>query len=310
MTIQKTFEQLELAAPVVAGNLAVVPLVGKSPDNTTDYVLLDEALEDGSVEITELSEGGSVPELKLTNKGKRPVLLLDGDQLIGAKQNRVINITILVDAETAVVIPVSCVEQGRWSYRSRHFRSSGRTVHASLRRSKAAQVSESMRRTGTRCADQGAMWDDIATMSSRHAVYSDTGAAEDLYSVLDERLHQLKSKIRLPGQSRGAVFCIDGKPVGIELFDRPDTLRKVERRLIGSFAFDAASSDKPVEALPATESVEAFFYRVMKTPAQRFKAVGLGEDLRLESLHVVGGALAVGQGLVHLSAFEREREFV
>jgi hypothetical protein len=30
------------------------------------------------------------------NKGNRPVLMLDGEELIGAKQNRIVNLSILV----------------------------------------------------------------------------------------------------------------------------------------------------------------------------------------------------------------------
>ena len=48
--------------------------------------------------------------------------MLDGEELIGAKQNRILNTTVLVAAHTEVTIPVSCVEQGRWGYRGRQFR--------------------------------------------------------------------------------------------------------------------------------------------------------------------------------------------
>ena len=41
---------------------------------------------------------------------------------IRAKQNRILNLTILVGGGKKLLIPVSCVKQGRWSYRSRDFR--------------------------------------------------------------------------------------------------------------------------------------------------------------------------------------------
>jgi hypothetical protein len=65
-----------------------------------------------------VSEGGDVPTLRLTSAADRPVLLLDGEELIGAKQNRVLNTTVLVAAHSRLTIPVSCVEQGRWAYKS------------------------------------------------------------------------------------------------------------------------------------------------------------------------------------------------
>ena len=69
-----------------------------------------------SHEITEVSDGGSVPELAFENASAGKILLVDGDELVGARQNRVVNISILVGGGQRVVIPVSCVEHGRWSY--------------------------------------------------------------------------------------------------------------------------------------------------------------------------------------------------
>jgi hypothetical protein len=62
------------------------------------------------------------------------VLIVEGEELMGAKQNRVVNVTILVAAGAELVIPVSCVEQGRWHYRSEKFSSGARMMHSSLRR--------------------------------------------------------------------------------------------------------------------------------------------------------------------------------
>ncbi len=50
-------------------------------------------------------------------------LIPEGEILMGAKQNRVINVTVLVAAGVKFVLPVSCVEAGRWRYKSRHFES-------------------------------------------------------------------------------------------------------------------------------------------------------------------------------------------
>ena len=54
---------------------------------------LTEALVQNLIAVTEVCEGGSVPELKVVNKSGTMVLILDGEELIGAKQNRVVNTT-------------------------------------------------------------------------------------------------------------------------------------------------------------------------------------------------------------------------
>ncbi len=82
-----------------------------------NYLTLDQVLTEGLIEVSDVSESGSVPELKVINKAAKMVLILDGEELVGAKQNRIVNTTILVAVRCTMVIPVSCVEQGRWTIR-------------------------------------------------------------------------------------------------------------------------------------------------------------------------------------------------
>jgi hypothetical protein len=88
--------------------------------------------------VTEVSAIGGVPELKLINDADRPVLLLDGEELVGAKQNRILNVTVLAGAHSTIVIPVSCVEAGRWHHLSAEFAPSDRAHFATGRAAPAA----------------------------------------------------------------------------------------------------------------------------------------------------------------------------
>ncbi len=146
-----------------AGPLTLVPLVGGMPG--PKYLTAAAALEAGALSIGEI-DGGSVPQLTLKNVGTLPVLLLDGEHLEGAMQNRVLNATVLAAPEHETVIPVSCVEQGRWGYRSSSRSGSGFTpapemAYAELRAMKAETVAASARRGAGRRADQGAVWADV-----------------------------------------------------------------------------------------------------------------------------------------------------
>ena len=71
---------------------------------------MDEALAQRALVITEIAESGRVPELKVVNNSRHNILLLDGEELIGAKQNRVLNVTILLAPNSETLIPVSCIE--------------------------------------------------------------------------------------------------------------------------------------------------------------------------------------------------------
>src|SRR5687768_3441283 len=101
--VQDSLAAVRLGAPQVHRNLALFPLVAQR-NQAPGYVLLDEALERKLARVTEVSDGGSVPELAFENGSAEKILLVDGDELVGAKQNRVVNLSILVGAGQKVVI--------------------------------------------------------------------------------------------------------------------------------------------------------------------------------------------------------------
>ena len=151
--------------------------------NDKGYVLLDGALERQFARVTEISGAGSVPELAFENSSAEKILLVDGDELVGAKQNRVVNLSILVRAGKRIVIPVTCVEQGRWKYRSDAFSSSNSALFSKARASKMQHVSASLRQSGTRRSDQGAIWAAVADKADSLGLQSETMAMHDLFEA-------------------------------------------------------------------------------------------------------------------------------
>src|SRR5580693_4631956 len=119
------FPEVRIGDPIRHESLAVFPLFIMEPGGNVDYLLSDEALAGGAVTVEELNEAGSVPNLLVDNQTDALVLFLEGEELRGAKQNRVLNTSVLVAAHSRTTLPVSCVEQGRWRYRTKHFVSGG-----------------------------------------------------------------------------------------------------------------------------------------------------------------------------------------
>jgi hypothetical protein len=255
-----------LGPEVVVDNLTMIPLLAKAPasDHGTcstpdtlstrtvstlgtfstvssfpDYLLLDEVLDSGFVEITEISEEGSIPDVKFINRGTKPVLIVDGEELLGAKQNRIVNLTILVAAHSELTIPVSCVEAGRWRARSRSFTSALRTQYASGRAKRMSNVSYSLAMRGDRMADQAEVWDDIAQKSSRLNAESPTSAMDSIFNTHEATLDAFVAGFQPVEGQVGALFDVNGVLVGFDLFDRPSTLRKVLPKLVRSVAVDA-----------------------------------------------------------------------
>src|SRR4051812_44653408 len=106
----------QLGQPQQAGAITMTPLFPLR-DPVCDYVSLDEALA-GGLDISEVNEAGDVGELAVRNPLDRGVLLYDGEELVGAKQNRILNVSVLLGAGSTARIPVSCVESGRWAWRA------------------------------------------------------------------------------------------------------------------------------------------------------------------------------------------------
>src|SRR5687768_15849116 len=94
-------QQLEIGPSRVAGGLQILGLYW-TPSQPVNYLTLDEALSSGQFEVSEVTEGGSVPTLAVFNKADTLVFLMAGEQLVGAKQNRVLNASILVPAQSQI----------------------------------------------------------------------------------------------------------------------------------------------------------------------------------------------------------------
>jgi len=60
-----------------------------------------------------------------SSSGTACVPVIEGEDLIRARQNRNVNSTFLIPGKTETVLPVSCVERGRWRYQGNSFQSGG-----------------------------------------------------------------------------------------------------------------------------------------------------------------------------------------
>jgi hypothetical protein len=297
-------DKTSLGNPRTYRNLTLTPICFK--DGLLPLIEplnLEEAIAAGSLKITEISAQGHVPELLVSNSGKTPVLILDGEELVGAKQNRIVNVTILVPEHAEIVIPVSCIEAGRWAYLRPNFTSAGRVLSHRIRSRKAEIVTKSLKERGLRFSDQRTVWDGVGQMLCALGAASPTSSLSDGF---DSRANAIGDYVEAfkpePGQS-GVIYRIRGVLAGLDLFGSEAVLARAFPKLVRGSALQAIAGYDKIGSILIDE--QSFLSRVLKAPADRFPAVGLGEELRFDTDQVGGGALQFNGSLVHLFAFPR-----
>jgi hypothetical protein len=330
-SVGRFLASLTLGEPQVHKNLEVYPAFSRIAEND-GYLILDEAIPTKKFTITEVSEGGTVPELKVSNGLDADVVILEGEQLVGAKQNRIVNTTIVIGKGKAVVIPVSCVERGRWSYRSREFHASDAPLYMDLRSKKSRAVSRNLKEFSSYSADQGEVWGNIAAKSARMSVDSDTEAMQDIYEARQKEMAAYEKAFTAERAQIGFVALINGKVAGCDLFGFHSIFPKVYKKLLRGYILDAldhgrdagaaavgrgrgsqdASSrdrsggtDRKQSEAPkhGRREVERFFETMRTIKKDAYRSVGDGVDVRFEGRPANGFAVVNKGAIVHMAAF-------
>ncbi len=252
------------------------------PTHGVNYDLSDEAINKGVVTVEEVSEAGSVPDLAVENSGDLRVLFLEGEELVGAKQNRILNTSVLIAAHTKSKIPVSCVEAGRWGYKSRQFGSGGTHSSSMLRRVLKSSVSRSVREKRGHRSDQGEVWEEVARQQTALGASSGTSAMSDTFEAHRSRLDEFKGKLNYVEGAVGAAVAVGGKVVAIDLFDKATTCGRVWNRLLSGAILDALEVEG-AEKQAECADVERVLNGLNDLPWESAEPIGEGEEYRAES---------------------------
>jgi len=300
-----------LAAPLRAGDpdvhgaLAVFPLFGPPP--VADYVAFADGAARGLL-VKELENGASVSDLVVLNPTDVNVLLYEGEEVLGAQQNRTFDVSVLVAAGRSLRVPVSCVEHGRWDG-ARHgeaFSPAPQAAYPSLRAMKNRAAHARVAAGMAARADQGAVWDEVAAKSSRLDVASTTGAMHDIYEHRRDRLRGFESAIaRRPGQT-GALVAIGGRLTVLDHVSRPDAFAALHAPLVQGYALDALEAGDAAPPAPSLDEANAFVATLTSARVTQHDGIGVGRDARFATPRATGAGLVAGDELVQLTAFAAE----
>jgi hypothetical protein len=209
------------------------------------------------------------------------------------------------------------------------------------RAEKVWHVNMNMQKHSSRASNQGQVWEAIAMKESVMACHSETSAMSELYKNFSAKLDDFVNGFTpLPNQV-GAVFALGGDIVGMDIFDSPVTFAKLIPKFVRSYGLDAIEdqvaqrlNDEQSEEIipgllveseiaqakprrkrpnrggptqkslpPGKAEVMNWLEGLLKTKESEFKAVGLGEDIRLDGKGYFGAALLAEKKAVHFCAF-------
>lgn len=274
-------------------------------EGSVDYITLKEAMADGLLIISEVDEGGSVPELKVTNCAEVPVLLLDGEELVGAKQNRIINTSILLKELSDITIPVSCVEEGRWSYESESFTDSDNIASYNVRNKKSASVKRSVENYGCYSSDQGEVWNEVHNLQEKMECYSPTSALRDIYEAKEKDLNDYLNAFEPLSGQKGLLVFINGKIMGFDVLSSASAYNNLHKKLIKSYALDALVQKKNggIKSDINSDKAIKFIKGVIKSDESKHKSVGYGFDYRFAGDSFIGSSLVYNGEVIHASFF-------
>ena len=273
LAVATFLNEIEIGSPTNFERITLWPLLPKSrPGSRLSYRPLAEALAKCDVVVEEISDTGSVPNVRVRNLCDEALLVLFGEELRGAKQNRIANASFLIPPKGQVVIDVSCVEAGRWhsaarptgaGFASPRFETTGSVVSQTMRRVMSRSVAES-RASGDRFrADQSEIWDNVAACLSESRTDSASSAWSDYATARGERL--AKARAHFAPRGVGFVAAIDGDVVGMDVIGDPAVYARSFARLVDSYLIDALDESASKVAGKVADP-EAFLAKVREAP--------------------------------------------
>jgi hypothetical protein len=304
-TVMKNYlTKLSFGEPQAFKNMGVLPILagnGHSPN----YVTLKEALTQKLIKITEVNQSGSVPNLKVINESDQLVLLLDGEELVGAKQNRVLNTSVLLQGHSETVIPVSCTEQGRWRYASAEFEHSGLIMAHKTRALKSDSVHTSLSRGRGHTSDQSRVWASIDAMHTTTGTLSPTRAMKDVYQATSKQLDEYLQSFTCVPQQQGCLVFINSQVVGLDVLSDEAIYQQVHLQLLKSYAMEAILEQKEQTSSPSLDQANLFLQAAGQSQENQFDTVGLGYECRLDHPTLRGSALIYKDQVIHTALFKK-----
>jgi len=292
--------RLEVGKPVSYGNLSLVPVYVRRVVDRTDYVALEDALKTGAVEITEV-DGGRVPQVKISNLSKNTLFLMAGEILTGCRQDRILAQDVLLAPGTRnLIVPVYCVEQGRWTAHSAAFTSRANLGTHKLRARAAEQAP----------AAQSRIWEEVRSQNRDLGVASGTSAYQDAYDKEENKQaigaieKKVGQELRMGDDVVGVVIGLGGRAVSADIFANARLFKKQWPKILKSSALSSLHEKRRGEL--SQKAAADFLKSYADCEYGRKPALDLGYELESGGERAIVKALVYRAAVIHLAGFPQE----
>lgn len=275
---------------------------------------LENAFKKACIKFKEVSQSGSVPELLAVNSCNNKVLIIEGQELKGAKQNRTLNTHILLPEKSKTVIPVSCTEQGRWRYEKNNFDMTDKLVSHKMRRAINTSVKQGLYNRNSFKSNQHEVWEEIKSYMASFNKKNNTSSYHTLFEELKNEMRDYDGKFPIMENQMGIVVFIDGKLEGVEVITDANIYKQNHDKIIKSYIIDDLKLQKSkikkgidefrLENLKVDYSkreeemkdiIRHFFEMASEAKQMVFKSPGLGYEHRLTQSNVEGNFLVYNE---------------
>lgn len=265
--------------------------------------------KDGLI-IKEFVEGGVVSKLLAINTSADFLLLTDMDILKGAKQNRVVNTSVLIAPNSKSELDVSCIERFRWTYTSPSFKMSPQAMDHNLRAAKASSIGNRFAGLTEEEGVQSRVWNMISDRVSQNRIENRT---EDYEKLLESERKSgwADQKIQPEKSCNGLAVIMNRQIIACDLFGNRDAFRYYFPRLKeAALMYEMpGKKSKPVVEAEAFFKLDEFLDTVEEnlTPSDE-PVPGLGKIRRIKKENIPGFELSYDGQIIHLAAFTKIQE--
>lgn len=285
-------KHLSLAKMQNYENITVVPILS---DTNTPFDVLDlkKGLKMGLVTIGEC-DSTNVEKVKLKNNSISPLILLDGEEIAGSLQNRIISQTMIIAPKSEMEIPVNCSEKGRNEYKS-EFQYSDYIANSNTRRKKVYNKNK---------LRQNVVWSSIDDLEKDKNTCSKTNALRDSYEKNKYDIDSYLKHFKMENNQIG-VICIVENKVGLEIFNNHSLYEKYNEMLLRSYIIDSSNKEK---INISNKELENILDSINDDSFIKKEAVGLGKYYKISNSYGNGHILIYENNMVHANFFKKIEE--